>query len=814
MALARVWRSYGVLPDITIGHSLGEVGAAYVAGAITLDAAVAVVAARAGVVDRLTGRYAVAALGIDAAAAQDVIAATPGWLELSVVNSGSSVAVSGDRDAVSVAVAAVRDQGRFAREIAVGFPVHTSILEPLRDDLQQQLPQSTFADTPVQFIGAATGDVVPAGTAFPDYWYGNLRRMVRFDRAFTTALRCGATTFIELSTHPALMFAMGELLGDGAAVLIGSGRRDASISETLSAGLAVAAVSDSGHDWRLLVSGPELSGVPNAPMRATPMWAVSEPLPEVATVTVAHESWQPAPLDFSPYRSPVSVAVVEFGAGGPLGAALRRAVDRHPGVTPAAGGTAELTVLVAPSTGAADSAAATAEIAALVEAGVLRYPAGVGFRCRDVWLVTVAAEQVRDDDVVSLSAAATAAMHRSLALENPDLEFHHLDLPHPGVAPDAVIETLLAGSGELALRISDGDAVRYRRGLTVAPAAPAWPLHTGVLDDVVITGGAGAVGRAYARYLAECGARRIVLLGRRAAHLAGLAPDGTEVVSVRCDITDRDSIAAAAAEFAGGGASLLIHTAGAATFAPGDRIDAAAVRQTFAAKVGGLAAMTELWPLRPDTRIVLCSSVSGLWGGQGHAAYAAANRMLDAMAGRLRKQGVQCVAVRWGLWQSADGASGIVDAAETARIQRSGLRPMAPEPAIEASLRDHPVDPVVFSADTTRLRTFLHSSEPVRPHPVPRGTGAPPSVPDALRGELAAVLAVPDVTTIDLDASLFDLGVDSLLALELRKRLRHAIGRTVPLAILLGDVTGRELVAQLAESEQQPTSAEKVDVSE
>jgi mycobactin polyketide synthetase MbtD len=196
VALAAVWRSCGVAADLTVGHSLGEIAAAYLAGVITLPDAVAVVGARAGVTDRMRGRYAVAALGLTAAAAEQLIAETPGWLELSVINASASVAVSGDRGAVATAVATVSARGGFAREITVNFPVHTSVLEPLREDFTAALPRGRFGDGPMQFIGGATGDVVAAGTEFGDYWYGNLRNMVRFARP---PRRCDAAQ--ELSSN-------------------------------------------------------------------------------------------------------------------------------------------------------------------------------------------------------------------------------------------------------------------------------------------------------------------------------------------------------------------------------------------------------------------------------------------------------------------------------------------------------------------------------------------------------------------------------------------------------------------------------------
>lgn len=845
VALAEVWRSCGVVPDLTIGQSLGEVAAAVIAGGIALPDAVAVVAARADVVDRLTGRYAMATLGVGVPAAEPLIAAADGWVELSVVYSADTVAVSGDRDAVLAIVDEVRSRGGFAREITASFPGHTSVLEPFRDDFRAQLPATPFADTPTRFIGGTTGDVVAPGTAFRDYWYANLRNPVRLDRAFESAIRCGAGSFIELSAHPALLFSIGQtfeaIAPDGPAVLVGSTRRDEPVLDELSANVAAAAVADPGYPWADHVDrapgGAGLQGFPNAPMRAIPMWAHPEPLPTPpgpgAGPTVAVERWEPA----APYAMvagpPAPLAVVDLGGDGPLGRPLRAAIESHPSAALAVSGEAEVVVAIAPALDGADAARAAQELSALVAAGLLDYARGPGRRCQTVCLVTVGAERVgAQDPPPSAGHAALAAMHRSLGLDWPETTFTQLDLPSwelPPAAGAAAVAALLCGRGETALRASAGRYAPFERSFREAPTVSPWPLDSGLLDEVVITGGAGAIGLHYARYLAEHGARRIVLLSRRPADHRVLkqlsAEHGAEVLSPPCDITDADQLSRTAAEHGGAGASLIVHAAGSATFGT-DGLSAAAASHifadAFAAKVAGLANMAELWPARPDARMLLCSSVSGVWGGRGHAAYSAANRLLDVVAAQLRARGRQCVAVKWGLWRaSTDGEwnRGIVDAAEAARIERSGLRPMVPREAIEASLRDWPDDPLVFSADATRLRIFLD-----RRRPEPAGgpatdpaagcpDGAPVPVVDAVRGQLAAVLGIDRPAAVNLGESLFDLGIDSMLAVDLRKRLKRAVGRTVPLATLMGEITGDELVAQLSRAEERLETAQKVDIS-
>ena len=136
-----------------------------------------------------------------------------------------------------------------------------------------------------------------------------------------------------------------------------------------------------------------------------------------------------------------------------------------------------------------------------------------------------------------------------------------------------------------------------------------------------------------------------------------------------------------------------------------------------AAKVTGLAVMADVWPLQPDCRILACSSVFGVWGGHGHAAYAASNRILDVLAAQLRSRGLDCTAIRWGLWQDA----GVVTADEIARTQRSGLVAMRPELAVDASLGRYDDDPLIFDADFDRLRVFFESQGIAMPF-IPTGT--------------------------------------------------------------------------------------------
>lgn len=811
VSLAEAWRSCGVLPDITIGHSLGEVAAAYVAEAISLPDAAALVVARATVVDQLTGRYAMAVLGTGLDITEALLAETPGWLEVSAVNGPSSTVVAGDHEAVAAAVQLAQQRGIFSQQLSVDYPGHTSALRPLRASLAELTPTSAFRDGPVRFIGSTLGTELGDTTEFSDYWYENLCGTVRFDLAVQHARGCGADTYVELSAHPSLLYPLGDIVDDESTVIVGSGHRDRSITDSLSASMTALATADPGCRWSDAVpmaDRPALRGFPNAPMRAVHLWAAPEQPTEAAPTpahTVAVEDWQPATAPITPSASPVDIGFV--GAG----TLTQRLVDvaaAHGNCRAVSPRDAEILVVVAPALDQLDATAAIEQIAGRPDAGLPDYPALIGPRCRAVWLLTARAEQVdRDDASVSPAQAALAGMHRSVGFEFPDQAFGHLDLAHRDVdagTAQAVVEVLLGEAAEVALRGTASPRRHVRTFRAHREPATRRPFDAAALDDVVITGGSGAIGLQYARYCLERGARTVTLLSRNGVDPTVLREFAdrydAQVRAPHCDITDRTALAAAAADYAGSGASLLIHTAGIARARSRAELTGSDVAAVCAAKVRGLAMLADVWPLRPDCRILACSSVFGVWGGYTHAAYAASNRMLDVLAAQLRATGRDCTAIRWGLWQGA----GVVVGNEITRTERSGLVAMEPEQAIEAGLYRYEGDPLIFDADFERLQVFFESQGMPMPFTVIRAgedddreVSAEKPLADIVRAELAATLHLGDSRSIDPGTPLIDLGVDSLLALDLRKRLRRTVGNSVPVSRMLGGITMTGLIDAL-----------------
>ncbi|MEU9021030.1 SDR family NAD(P)-dependent oxidoreductase [Actinomadura sp. NPDC048394] len=227
LGLARMWKAYGVVPGAVIGHSMGEVAAAVVAGALTPQDGVRVIVRRSRLLTQLVGGGAMAVLG---ASAQDVERLADGLPEVyaAVHSSPKQTVVTGDADQVAEIVKRAEAEGRLARMVQAEGAGHSPQVDPLLPDLREQLAE----------VGLEPGTPLADGirlytTALPDprafdgedarldveYWAANLRNPVRLTDAVSAAAEDGFRTFVEVNAHPILAHAVGETLGGSGALV-------------------------------------------------------------------------------------------------------------------------------------------------------------------------------------------------------------------------------------------------------------------------------------------------------------------------------------------------------------------------------------------------------------------------------------------------------------------------------------------------------------------------------------------------------------------------------------------------------------------
>ena len=207
LALTALWRSYGVEPDAVIGHSMGEVTAAVVAGALSPADGLKVIATRSRLMARLSGQGAMALLELDAEATKALIVGYPG-ITVAVYAAPQQTVIAGPPEQVDAVIAMVDARGRLARRIEVDVASHHPTVDPILPELRSALADLGPVAPKIPLISTVgqTNGAVPAFDA--DYWVANLRNPVRFSHAVATAAESHAT-FIEVSPHPLLTHAIG-----------------------------------------------------------------------------------------------------------------------------------------------------------------------------------------------------------------------------------------------------------------------------------------------------------------------------------------------------------------------------------------------------------------------------------------------------------------------------------------------------------------------------------------------------------------------------------------------------------------------------
>ncbi|PPK71409.1 type I polyketide synthase [Actinokineospora auranticolor] len=225
VSLAALWRAHGVEPDAVIGHSQGEIAAAYVAGALSLTDAAKVVTLRSQAIIRITGDAGMTSVALSADDLAEVLPTWGGALEIAARNAPRSTVVAGAATALDELAAWCDERGVRARRVPVDYASHTRAVEPLEPHLAAALTGITPRATGPAFYSAVTATRLTGTELDAGYWYTNLRSQVRFADAVTAALADGHDRFIEVSAHPVLVGGIEAVL-DGAGGVLGSLRRD------------------------------------------------------------------------------------------------------------------------------------------------------------------------------------------------------------------------------------------------------------------------------------------------------------------------------------------------------------------------------------------------------------------------------------------------------------------------------------------------------------------------------------------------------------------------------------------------------------
>ena len=707
-ATAALWRSWGVEPAAAVGHSVGELVAATVAGVFALPDALALVALRGRLMQAMPPG-AMLSVGLDEAEVE-----LPPALTVAAVNAPGTCVVAGPVGDVEAYAAELAARGGAATRLRTSHAFHSAMMDPVVDAFAAAVATVPRRAPRLPFPSNTTGEWITDEQAVdPAYWGRHVRAPVRFAQCLTTLLggEPDGWALVEAGPGRTLADLARRTAGRGAPAPLptlppahdGDPARDADTALTALGELWLRGVA---VDWAG-VTGPDRRRIPlptYAFQRRRHWAAAPDTAPGTAPGTTAAPAvpaptGPPAPADrFSvpgwaqaaPVVAPVPVdgpVVVVADAGTPGDAlADRLAADGARVVRVRAGagfewpaadevvvdpaerddwswlldGLAESGLLPARVvdatglTGGGDPAAdADRTLRRLLALG----QALAGGPAPDVELVvlTAGAHDVRGDDLTAPGLAVVAGPCRVLPLESPRIRCRHVDVDRPD--PGALRTELGAPDADPVVALRGG-----RRWLpTTQPVHldegdPAAGLRPG--GTWLVTGGLGGVGLAVAEHLARRSGARVALLGRTApparaaAAVRRVRAAGGNALTCTADVTDADALRRVRAEVEArfGPVTGIVHAAGLPGGGLVELTDAATVAAVVAPKIGGTLALAAVFGDLPLDAFVLCSSVAALTGGLGQVDYVAANAFLDAYARSADRPVATTLSIGWGAW--------------------------------------------------------------------------------------------------------------------------------------------------------------------
>jgi acyl transferase domain-containing protein/surfactin synthase thioesterase subunit/acyl carrier protein len=523
-------------------------------------------------------------------------------------------------------------------------------------------------------------------------------------------------------------------------------------------------------------------------------------------------AWQPSPSPSAPRRTRVAAVHASEALAEELGArALAELAELEP----------EDELVIAPFLAREQTALDACAVALEL---LQNWLAEERFATTSLVIVTRRAVAAEPGESLDLDHAPIWGLVRSAQSEHPE---------HPLFIVDIDDETPLSSLASLAL---DEPQLALRGGRRLIPrleraAAPSAPPRLPDADaSVLITGATGALGSLLARHLVEHhGVRSLVLCSRRGPEAPGAAElvreleaAGAEVHLRACELDDRSAVAELLASVPEQRPlGMVVHAAGVVDDGVIERLDRERLRRVFAPKLDGARILHELTASSDLAAFVLFSSAAGVVGAPGQGNYAAANTYLDALASERQARGLNATSIAWGPWAS-EGMLARLGEADRARLRRQGVRPLDEDTGLrlfDAALASGLASPCAIDLDLPALARRDEELAPVLRALVPRkslrrAARGPAQaglrdrlaaldarererlVIDLVRSEAALVLGQAEPSAVPVSKALQELGLDSLMAVELRNRLQKSSGLELP-ATLLFDYPSVAAVAQM-----------------
>ena len=850
---AQLWASLGVQPMMTIGHSMGEVSAAAISGTLTLQDAMRVVVARSTLMARTSGEGGMALVELPKAELEERLKPYVGKLCVAAINSPRACIISGEVASLESALEELSADGVFCRKVKVDVASHGPQMAALAPELESILGDIAPADSVVPMLSTVTGTAIPGPEYDGSYWARNLSEPVRFLDAVEAALESGAGAFLELGPNPVLLTSIEQTLSkhDVDAVLAASERRDSPAMVIIAEGIAKLWTHGAEVDWRSYAGTARRDiALPHYPWQRSHHWHEAAEMRRASnnhkrlrldeeTRNMLHQIVWERDVDSDPLRVDGQTCLIIISDTADANS-LKAAIEEAGAAVDCISFEAAQDALCSGRSYKRIVAIAPDKEAGFLPIKLLQILHQSSVPSQQVVIITRGATMAgMPSQRVAIDQASLIGALRVVSDEHPEFKFRLIDGdPETPLSEQfgALINQVLGNSTE--------PEFAYRNGKWLVPRLRGYTENVALRTNFelkkneayLITGGLSALGLRAANVLAKAGARHIILISQRplpprqdwkqvaegtedADRIAGvlaLEAAGVLVEIASLDIADVDALRSF---LSGREAEMrpavngVIHLA----TAYDTRLAAETSQKGFdlaiAPKLDGARILDREFP--DVDMFVLYSSTMTFVPHQGLAAYAAANCGLDALAADRIARGLTATSIAWGPWKRLGRAALDHVADEFEARGELSLDPLEGDALLDWVISHSPAVVSAFRMDWSAFHRSRQGrvnslfGELIAQETQCSVDTAPFENLSLADRRNAATRFVSTIVTkvlklrpkdFDLNRPLGDLGLNSLMGIELRNALEKSVGRPLPATLAWSYPTAKAIIDFLCAS--------------